>query len=198
MEKLDLQLRRYAEKYATWLSLPRDSPWLEQAASSVFAEVTALPDSTIREIVDKSSVGIEKRIHEVVAFNAWMEYVNAIEPPAPALVRAQVQSQLYFSFVYLRDRLVVPVRDKLPESSATRAALHALTREPVRHVRNAVAHGEWAYNEDFSGLRFWDRSVEIVLLQCELDAWSTLARGVTCAVLEAVRARGIMPSAARR
>ena len=76
-----------------------------------------------------------------------------------------------------------------PRDSLTRKCARFLTDNPVRAFRNAVAHGNWRYREDFAGLIFWARKgsdpteelQQFEVLQHELDFWQTCARGVAYA-----------------
>jgi hypothetical protein len=68
----------------------------------------------------------------------------------------------------------------------TRKCCRFLTDNPIRAFRNALAHANWRYNEDFSGLRFWARKGsdpsealrEFEVSQLELGFWQALARCV--------------------
>lgn len=64
-----------------------------------------------------------------------------------------------------------------------------LTDNPVRALRNAIAHSNWRYLPDFSGLEFWAKKGAEVdeppsrfqVTQHELGFWQTLARCVAYA-----------------
>ena len=67
--------------------------------------------------------------------------------------------------------------------TATSLCCEFLLSEPLRRFRNAFAHGNWRYLQDFSGLEFWahakgTRTTEVrsEVLQLELDFWQTLSR----------------------
>ncbi|MDA8351432.1 MAG: hypothetical protein M0038_22030, partial [Pseudomonadota bacterium] len=71
-------------------------------------------------------------------------------------------------------------------SSVTRKCARFLTNNPVRAFRNAVAHGNWRYRDDFTGLVFWARKGsdpsedlhQFEVGQHELNFWQALSRGV--------------------
>jgi hypothetical protein len=55
---------------------------------------------------------------------------------------------------------------------------------PIRAFRNAIAHGNWKYLSDFSGIEFWSQKgsdinepyVKFEVLQEDLNFWQALAR----------------------
>jgi hypothetical protein len=109
------------------------------------------------------------------------------------ITRAHIVTQLYMSFVWLRDSMLEPVSAMLP-GSATSTVIEFLSTDRRRVLRNAVAHGRWTYLPDFSGLEVWnvDRTgarTRAVITARELEAWQAVARGTSIAVLLALRAR---------
>jgi hypothetical protein len=114
-----------------------------------------------------------------------MDYARRAPAPGPALVRAQVILQNYICFVYLDDWFKT-LRGSLPAESTTGKCCVFLTNGPVSAFRDALAHGNWKYNDDFSGLIYWANegrdSAEPMtrweVSQLELDFWQALARCV--------------------
>ena len=102
----------------------------------------------------------------------------------PHLVRAQVVVQNYVCFVYLQESCFVALRRESPAGSTLRRCCSFLTNNRVRSFRNAVAHGNWEYRPDFSGLVYWARKdsdrdqlpTMFEVSQLELDFWQSLAR----------------------
>jgi hypothetical protein len=130
-----------------------------------------------------SLVPLEGRLEELVAFQKWMDLNHGLRPH-PAVVRAQVITELYICFVYLGEACFGVVRKEPPAGSATKKCCKFLTENPVRALRNAVAHSNWNYLPDFSGLEFWakkggdlnEQPSKFVVLQDDLAYWQALAR----------------------
>ncbi len=85
-----------------------------------------------------------------------MDMVGNI-PNMPQLTRAQVIVQNYICFVYLGEACFQVLRREAPTGSTVKRCCRFLTDNPVRAFRNAVAHGNWKYTPEFSGLEFWAR-----------------------------------------
>jgi hypothetical protein len=152
--KLDVQMRRYSPRLRDDLRI--DAAASNHLASSIAQECVALPSDAVAAIRAQDVVGLESRLDELVGFQAFMDLVGSI-PSHPAVVRAQVITQNYVCFVYLGDSCFKALQKHLPAGSTTRKCCRFLTDNPVRAFRNALAHANWRYNEDFSGLRFWAR-----------------------------------------
>lgn len=109
---------------------------------------------------------------------------------SPVATRVHVLVQNYVAFVYMSDCLFVPLR-KAPDSTAVRRVCRFLTDNPVRAFRNAIAHGNWCYKDDYSGMRFWAKKgsettepmIEWAVEQNDLDFWQALARCAAYTVL---------------
>ena len=101
-------------------------------------------------------------------------------------MRAQVLYPNYICFVYLGEAPFKVLSREAPPSSVTRKCARLLTNNPVRAFRNAVAHGNWRYRDDFAGLVFWSRKGSdssedlhrFEVEQHELNFWQALSRGV--------------------
>ncbi len=138
------------------------------------------------EIRQKDLVGIPTRLEELNAFQAFMDQVSGNQLN-PAFVRAQVITQNYVCFVYLGESCFKVLQKHTPSGSTTRKCCRFLTDNPVRAFRNAIAHANWRYNEDFTGLNFWARKgsdtnepvVSFQVSQLELGFWQALARCVS-------------------
>ncbi len=103
--------------------------------------------------------------------------------PHPAVTRAQVITQNYVCFVYLKESWFEALHQVMAAGTATALCCAFLLSAPLRRFRNAFAHGNWRYLQDFSGLEFWARAkgtasteTRTELLQLELDFWQTLSR----------------------
>ena len=114
------------------------------------------------------------------------------ESIGPARTRAQVVYQCYVCFIYLGDAWFKVLRKQMPDGSATKRCCKFLTDNPVRAFRNAIAHGNWDYLKDFTGLEFWARKGDIgeeplsrfEVSRDDLAFWQALARCVAYCVAE--------------
>jgi len=182
--KLDAQMRRYSPRLRDDLCI--DGVASNHLATTIAQECTALAAEAIDEIRKQDLVGLPRRLEELNAFQGFMDHVSA-SPSNPALVRAQVITQNYICFVYLGESCFKALQKHTPSGSTTRKCCRFLTDNPVRAFRNAIAHANWRYNEDFSGLDFWARKgndlnepiVNFQVSQLELGFWQGLARCVS-------------------
>ena len=178
---IDEQMRNWSARLRDDLKIaPTESDAL---ASSIAQEVRALSLEAKDRVRAASLVPLEARLEELIAFQKWMDLTHGSRPH-PAAVRAQVITELYICFVYLGESCFGVLRKELPIGSVTRKCCKFLTENPVRALRNAVAHSNWRYLPDFSGLEFWakkgadpnEQPSRFVVLQEELSFWQALAR----------------------
>lgn len=188
MKHLDAQLAKFGDELTDAIGVDREIA--ARMATTVAAELRFLPVDAKNKILSSSPVDVENRLSELTAFQTFMDLVSAgREAPHPAVVRAQVLYQNYVCFVYLGEALFKILSKSAPQDSVARKCARFLTDNPVRAFRNAIAHGNWRYRDDFSGLIFWARKggdsseplQEFEVKQQELDFWQTLARGVAYA-----------------
>jgi hypothetical protein len=171
-----------------WAPRLRDDLGLSIEASNALAttiaeDVRALPEDLRRAVISSTPVALKERLDELIAFQSFMDIASAI-PNRPALTRAQVIVQNYVCFVYLGDSCFRVLRRGAPTGSTVKRCCRFLTDNPVRAFRNAVAHGNWQYAPDFSGLIFWARKgddrnqapEQFQVSQNELNFWQSLAR----------------------
>lgn len=113
-----------------------------------------------------------------------MDLVRGATEPHPVVVRAQVVYQNYICFVYLGESCFNVLKKELPSGSTAKKCCKFLTDNPVRAFRNAMAHANWRYLPDFSGLEYWARKgteptepmVRFEVSQQDLCFWQALAR----------------------
>jgi hypothetical protein len=128
-----------------------------------------------------------------MAFQMFMDRYQQVNGE-PAVARAQVIYQCYVCFVYLGDAWFKVLRKMMPSGSTTRRCCKFLTDNPVRAFRNAIAHGNWQYLSDFTGLEFWARKgndpeeplSRFVWGQNDINFWQVLARCVAYCTAEAL------------
>jgi hypothetical protein len=184
------------EQIGRWAGRLRDDalvPFSEcrRLASAIATELTEAPDDTIRRLADASPVPVQARLDELVAFQAFSELINEVRHPA--VIRARVIAQCYICFVYLKDRWFVSLAEAFPRTAAVALVARYLTSGRVRSFRNAFAHGNWRYAEDFSGIEFWDRgsTAPDKVSQDDMDFWQTLSRCVAYVSIQVSARRAV-------
>jgi hypothetical protein len=193
MRHLDTQMSKYSTRLCAEVGV--DGTAADRLATTVAADLRFLPAATKSEILLSSPVDVAARLDELIAFQSFMEQINAAKSN-PAMIRAQVMYQNYMCFVYLGEACFRVLAKSAPTGSASRKCSRFLTDNPVRAFRNAIAHGNWTYRSDFSGLVFWARKgsdaseplSQFEVAQDELDFWQSLARCVGYAAYTHLRA----------
>ena len=144
----------------------------------------------------------KKRIDELAAFQLWDEHaITKKRGGAPSNIpakrveaaahRARLIVQSYLCIVYLTDACFqIVAKDAERKSVARRCAVYMST-ETMRDFRNAFAHANRCYNDDFSGLDCWvpkDRHKHhlgwrpFTVSEDDLTFWFVLTRGVTYSI----------------
>lgn len=188
LEHLDRQL--HMVRSAAEVPDLRDAVW-ERLATTIHDEVAHLDEATANQLRMSVLVPPERYVEELTAFQAWMDLARA-NNSKPVIVRAQVMTELYVAFVWLRDSLMKPIANALPREAAFAVVERFLRSGRRRTLRNAVAHGRWCYLHDFSGLEYWaepsrgEPHQRFEVSQSELEAWQLLSRGSTIAALLAL------------
>lgn len=160
-------------------------------ATTIHDEIAALDELTIRQLRADVLIPPERYLEELDAFQRWMEIAHA-NRSNPVIVRAQVMTELYVAFVWLRDSLMTPLGAALPDGSAFSAVERFLRAGTRRRLRNAIAHGHWCYLPDYSGLEFWSElhrgqpHERFVIHDVELGNLQLLSRGTAIAALLAL------------
>jgi hypothetical protein len=176
---LDRQLACWANRLVNELGIEASAA--AELGSSIAREVAALDQQVRLRLRESQPVRIADRLAELIAFQGFMDSVHATAAP-PTVVRAQVIVQNYVCFVYLGESCFRELR-KLPLGTTKRCCAF-LTDNPVRAFRNAIAHANWRYTPDFSGLEFWARKgasleeppVRWDVSQEDLNFWQAVAR----------------------
>jgi hypothetical protein len=196
--RLDSQMRRYSPYLRDELMIT--SAESNALATTIAQEIRSLPRDAIQTFFSDSYVQPKDRLDELVAFQSFMDFANAnASLKNPGLTRAQVITQNYIAFVYLGDACFKALKNQTAPNSVTKRCCKFLTDNPVRAFRNAVAHANWKYQPDLSGLIFWAHKgsdpseplVQFEVSQNDLSFWQALARCVAyVAYLEAWRIIG--------
>lgn len=196
MQKTDQQMRRWSAELQRDMKIGA----LESSrlATTIKTEVINLPDDAKQKIMQttETEITLSDRIHELGAFQQWMSTTNSL-PVLPIVVRAQVVAQNYFCFIYLGESCFKALRQYLPTNSTTRKCCSFLINNPVRAFRNALAHANWKYKDDYSAIEFWARKGDnkdealsyFEVSQDQLDLWQSLARCTAYAAFLSLRYR---------
>ena len=160
-------------------------------ATQIHAEVAGLDAASLNRLRLAIRVPPDRYRDELDAFQAWMDLAHR-NRQNPFVVRAQVITELYVAFVWLRDSVMKQAAKSVPEDSALFIVEHFLRTGNRRLLRNAIAHGTWCYLPDFGGLEYWAEPSagrphqRFEIRQDELHAWQLLSRGVAIAVVLAL------------
>ena len=189
MKNLDRQMRAWSKRLITELKLKKEDT--QKLATTIASEVRWLSKEAKIEIINASPVDIKYRYEELLAFQNWMDIVHKSEKH-PSVVRAQVIVQNYICFVYLNESCFDILRKHVSSGSACKKCCNFLINNPVRAFRNAIAHSNWCYKSDFSGIRYWARKGadpdeplnEFEVNQEDLSFWQAVARCTAYAAYE--------------
>ena len=146
---IDQQMRSFAPYLRDQFRIT--PPQSNHLASAIAGEIRKLPREELSSIAEADPVGVNARLDELKGFQMFMDIVHAVEPH-PALTRAQVVTQNYICFVYLGDACFKSLRKAAPTGTVTRKCCQFLIDNPVRAFRNALAHANWTYRDDYRGL----------------------------------------------
>lgn len=152
MKRLDDQLVKWKYKLIRDVKVPSDT--CDKISTTIELEIDRLTNEDRLKLTDASPVDLKTRIEELQAFQIMMDTFNKMKP-RPEIVRTQVITQNYISFVYLKDTLFETLRKISQPDTVTKKCCKFLLNNPVRAFRNSIAHGNWTYKQDFSGLEFW-------------------------------------------
>lgn len=184
---LDHQLRRISGGETP--ELPVEA-W-GHLATTIHHDVVSLGPTTMQQLRADLLIPSDRYVEEMEAFQAWTDIAKA-NSANPVIVRAQVITELYVAFVWLRDSVMKPAAAAVPDGSALGIVEGFLSSGQRRLFRNAIAHGRWCYRTDFSGLEYWARPnngqshQRFEISQEVLGAWQVLSRGTAIAVLLAL------------
>jgi hypothetical protein len=141
-----------------------------------------------KELKEASPVELGARLEELQAFQGWMDIVRQSNAP-PSTVRAQVIVQNYICFVYLPESCFRALSKVAVRDSTARKCAQFLSNNPIRSFRNAIAHANWPYRDDYRAIVYWakkdaDQDEELTrfeVSQEDLSFWQSLSRCVAYA-----------------
>jgi hypothetical protein len=185
-QTLDAQLAQWSDRLMHDLNIAEDAA--QKLATTISSEVRFLPKAAKDEMAAASPIPLANRLQELHAFQGWMDTVHR-SAQSPYVVRAQVLTQNYICFLYLPESCFRTLSKIALAGSVTRKCAQFLTNNPIRAFRNAIAHANWAYREDFRAIVYWARKGETAnepmekfeVTQDDLSLWQALSRGVAYA-----------------
>jgi hypothetical protein len=183
---LDMQMAKWAPRLTSEVKLP--SAVTLSLATAIAADIRFLPIEKKNELRRISLVTPEDRLDELKAFQGFMDQTENTRG-IPELTRARVIVQNYVCFVYLPESCFREIAKIAPKDSAARKCAYFLSKNPIRALRNAIAHANWTYRADFSGIVYWARKGDnrnepverFEVDQENLEFWQQLARCVAYA-----------------
>lgn len=152
MKQLDQQIAIWKDKLTRDAKIPIE--YSECLASTIKSEIKNLSHDEKIKLTTSNPIDLKTRIEELQAFQSMMDTFNKMTL-RPEIVRAQIIAQNYICFVYLKDTLFESLKKIMPSDSVTKKCCKYLLNNPVRAFRNSIAHGNWKYKNDFSGIEFW-------------------------------------------
>lgn len=181
-QNLDRQMQIYATQLKSLVRL--ETAQLEQLATVIAEEIKSLPQSNKDDIFASSPIHPKDRLLELKAFQNWMDIARKRRDPF--LSRAQVITQSYICFVYLPESCFKILFKSCPSGSAARKCSKFLTNNPVRAYRNAIAHANWTYSQNCTGITYWAKKdscddetlIRFEVSDAELGFWQALSRCV--------------------
>jgi len=181
MNEFDKQLAKYKNELISLVKIPEE--YCDNLASQIQKEVQNNIVELKNAMVIASPIEIQNRLDELVSFQSMMDIFNQMKPK-PQIVRTQIIVQNYVSFVYLKDTLFEVVRKNSQPNTVLKKVSKFLVNNPVRAFRNSIAHGNWEYKSDFSGLIYYahkdskpnEPMTKYEVTQNELGFWQMIAR----------------------
>jgi hypothetical protein len=183
---LDEQMAAWSARLISEVGISEEES--RKLGTKVASDVRFLPSSSKEEIARASPVSPDARLRELQAFQGWMDAV-ARSNASPFIVRAQVITQNYICFVYLPESCFEILSKAAPSGSVTKKCAQYLRNGRIRSFRNAIAHANWRYRDDFKAITYWARKgsnpnealTEFEVTQEELSFWQSLSRCVAYA-----------------
>lgn len=179
MEHLDNQMRTWSPRLRDDLGVSLEVS--NALATAIASDVRGLSPKTRASLLSATPVPLKQRVEELVAFQAFMDAAASIKG-VPSLTRAHVIVQNYVCFAYLGDACFRILAKASPSGCTVKRCCRFLTDNPVRAFHNSIAHGNWSYTPDFTGLVFWARKgadhrealSKFEVSQNELNFWQSL------------------------
>lgn len=183
---LDTQMHPFSARLTSEVKLTPEMA--AKLATTIAADVRFLSPEQKAEIKAASPVPLSNRLAELQAFQGWMDHAHTVRNN-PFVTRAQVLSQNYICFVYLPEACFRVLSKACPNDSAATKCAQFLSNNRVRAFRNAIAHANWTYRDDFEAIVYWARKgsdpneplERFEVEQNDLSFWQALSRCVAYA-----------------
>lgn len=162
---LDGQMSRYKDRLVRDLRLSPEAA--TTLATTIDEELRSADQALLRELEKSSPLSIEQRLEWFSLYQVWKNDIDPrIEIPSDvdlshvhlqnALMVMRARVHLYMSFVFAGDGLFQVLARRGRQGSALRACARYIRKNPLRALRNAVAHGNWELTTDGS-VKYWAR-----------------------------------------
>jgi hypothetical protein len=171
MTIIDERMRRHSRRLVDEVRIQPTQA--HSVATTIFDEIRGAIDADLlKAIRDSSPMDIQRRLLFFEDYNVWDVVIRGASkcptrhPLPPQIVqRAYVEMQwvvhLYCSFVFAGDGLFEVLKKRGPAGSCVRKCSAFIRENPVRALRNAVAHGNWqVVAPSFGSLDYWARKGE--------------------------------------
>jgi hypothetical protein len=190
MNMTSVDLKRFDLQMRQWVEYLVDSVRIEHRltgniASLIYEDIKNISPDSRAELIESISnpIPIENRLEKLCAFQGWADIANNLSKN-PFITRAQIIVQNYICFVYLNDSCFKNLKKYVQNGSVTKKCCNFLINNPVRAFRNAIAHSNWKYSDDFSEIIFYakkghsdaDPIIELRVSNVDLNFWQFLAR----------------------
>jgi hypothetical protein len=187
-QHLDSQMKHWSSRLVAEVKLSPEA--VSCLATTIAGDIRFLPVEKKEKIKQVTPIKLEHRLDELQAFQAFMDLAGTVRDN-PGVTRAQVIVQNYICFVYLPESCFRVLAKAARPGTAAKKCARFLSDNPVRAFRNAIAHGNWCYRDDYGGIIYWARNdgknveqlVRWEVDQENLNFWQQLARCVAYAAL---------------
>lgn len=179
--KMDLQLKKDSDFFSKELKIDKDT--INHIATKLAEEINDLSPDDKLEIRNSDLIDLRYRYQEVNAFNMGMNNTFLNDP---AIGRLKMLATNYLAFVYLNESVFNRLYKRMDRDTLTKKCCKFLINNPVRAFRNALAHGNWRFKTDFSGIVYWARKgdqvdepiVDFEVSGTNLKSWQSIALGI--------------------
>jgi len=160
IKQLDVGLREYSSRLRDDFKI--SPPESNELATAIRREIQQLDNQTRHALQSEPPLSTTDRVFLLNKFVHWWR----TSPGTPANNIGQIMALNYFCFVYLGESHLKKLRKCAPAPLGKKCATF-LTDNPVRALRNALAHGNWRPSFDSITLDFWARpgSVPVCTVQ---------------------------------
>jgi hypothetical protein len=177
-QHLDTQMKHWSSRLVTDVKLlPKVVSCL---ATTIAADILSLPIED--EMRQATPVPLERRREEIAAFDSFAKLTQKTQAPPPIQHGVFITAN-YLCFIYLPESCFRIVAKAAPAGSSAKKCAKFLSDNPIRAFRNSLAHGNWIFKDDYSGIVYWarkgaDKNEPIVRYEVDQESlyfWQQLA-----------------------